>query len=454
MSMRLTICVLIAILPGIIGYSEPAVSGSQGVADTVTITSWTLLIEARIDGLHDSSATLGLRPDATPDFDSQYDRPCPPNPPGNWLQVYFPHTGGNWPTMLGTRFSEDITELDSARWTMNVETTLDTGLVTLSWIESSVNKLPAGYTILMKDEDSGDTIRLRQQPSYTFHYAAPRVFSVWVEYHAAALPLTSGWNLIALPRLATDSSKSGLFPTAISAAFSYEGNYVVKSCLQPGRGYWLKFDGDQTAYVAGATCLTETLSVIAGWNIIGGVSRSVPVGLIASIPPAMVTSSFFGYAGSYFPALSIDPGLGYWVRVRQDCKLILSASGSASPEGRISICPDGERPPEPPGPGMTPDAEVPGGIDLFQNYPNPFNPTTVIQYVIPEQTRVRITLVSLLGEEVALLIDEVEDAGLHSVTLNAGACRLPSGVYFYKFSGTDVLTGKKSDLVKKLILMK
>ena len=453
--MRMTYSFVALILLAIIGYSHPAAAGMTNTADSLAIRYWMLLIEARIDGLHDSSATLGLRPDATPDFDSQYDRPCPPNPPGNWVQVYFPHTGGHWPTMLGTRFSEDITELDSANWIMNVETTLDSGLITLSWDTTSISLLPVGYNIFLKDLDSGDSINMRHQPLFAFHYAGTKVFSVRVAYNAAILPVSSGWNLISLPRLVLDSSKVGLFPTAISAAFDYEGNYLVKTFLHAGKGYWLKFDSGQNIYIAGATSVAETLSLYSGWNIIGGVSTSVSVGSITSIPPGMVTSSFFGYAGSYFPASNIDPGLGYWVRVRQDCKLVLSTTASNSAEGRIHICPDGERPPAPPEGGMTGlDNEVPKEVTLYQNYPNPFNPTTMIQYALPEQSRVRITLIDLLGKEVALLTDKIEQAGLHTFVVNAAAYRLPSGVYFYKFSGTGFLTGKKSDVVKKLILMK
>ncbi|MFI5253717.1 MAG: T9SS type A sorting domain-containing protein [Bacteroidota bacterium] len=89
---------------------------------------------------------------------------------------------------------------------------------------------------------------------------------------------------------------------------------------------------------------------------------------------------------------------------------------------------------------------IPVMYELYQNYPNPFNPTTVINYAIPEQSFVRLTIYNVLGQEVATLVNGVQYAGNKSVEFDAS--KIPSGMYFYK-----VTAGKFSD-TKKMILLK
>ncbi len=95
--------------------------------------------------------------------------------------------------------------------------------------------------------------------------------------------------------------------------------------------------------------------------------------------------------------------------------------------------------------GITPRA-----FDLSQNYPNPFNPSTKIEYSLPQAGMVSLKVYNVLGDEVATLVNERQDAGSHDVTFNAGngTRSLSSGVYFYRLdAGTFVST-------KKLVLMK
>jgi len=83
---------------------------------------------------------------------------------------------------------------------------------------------------------------------------------------------------------------------------------------------------------------------------------------------------------------------------------------------------------------------------LNQNYPNPFNSSTVIHYQLPVTEWVMIKVYDMLGQEVAMLINEVRWSGEHSVRWDAGDN--PNGVYYYQ------LTAGAFTETKKMILMK
>jgi photosystem II stability/assembly factor-like uncharacterized protein len=88
----------------------------------------------------------------------------------------------------------------------------------------------------------------------------------------------------------------------------------------------------------------------------------------------------------------------------------------------------------------------PVGFGLEQNYPNPFNPSTTIRYSLPVKSHVTLTVFNTLGQQVATLVNEGEDAGYHQVRFDGSG--LASGVYFYRLqAGTYVET-------KKLLLLR
>ena len=89
---------------------------------------------------------------------------------------------------------------------------------------------------------------------------------------------------------------------------------------------------------------------------------------------------------------------------------------------------------------------IPATVALEQNYPNPFNPSTSIQYALPGETHVALTVYNLVGEQVAVLVDERQQAGYHTVSFNAAS--LPSGMYVYR------LTAGGGALSRKLLLVK
>jgi len=89
---------------------------------------------------------------------------------------------------------------------------------------------------------------------------------------------------------------------------------------------------------------------------------------------------------------------------------------------------------------------IPSQLELSQNYPNPFNPSTQIQFALPAQSNVRLSVFDMLGREVAILVNGDKPAG--KFTVNFDGSTLSSGMYMYR------LVSNGSSITKKLTLIK
>ncbi len=97
------------------------------------------------------------------------------------------------------------------------------------------------------------------------------------------------------------------------------------------------------------------------------------------------------------------------------------------------------------------DVNAPLKFSLEQNYPNPFNPSTVIKYQVPVAGLVSLKVYDILGNEVAILVDEYRNAGSYEIEFNVGRNSSPaiaSGIYFYKIQAGDFVETKKMILLK------
>lgn len=91
--------------------------------------------------------------------------------------------------------------------------------------------------------------------------------------------------------------------------------------------------------------------------------------------------------------------------------------------------------------------QVPNDFELSQNYPNPFNPSTKIRFNLKENGKVSLDIYNLLGERVAVLIDQEMNQGIHEVNFDGSS--LASGVYIYRLNVEN-----KFSAVKKMMLLK
>lgn len=88
----------------------------------------------------------------------------------------------------------------------------------------------------------------------------------------------------------------------------------------------------------------------------------------------------------------------------------------------------------------------PHGIRLEANYPNPFNAGTRIVYELPSRTHVRLEVFNTRGQRVAVLVDELNTAGIYSIDFDPAG--LTSGFYLYRLSTPQATLSRKLVLVR------
>lgn len=82
----------------------------------------------------------------------------------------------------------------------------------------------------------------------------------------------------------------------------------------------------------------------------------------------------------------------------------------------------------------------------LSNYPNPFNPETIINYQIPVNSNVKVTVFDVTGKELIILVDQKQNAGNYQIKWNASS--FPSGTYFCKLETAGYTRTMKMVLVK------
>jgi hypothetical protein len=88
----------------------------------------------------------------------------------------------------------------------------------------------------------------------------------------------------------------------------------------------------------------------------------------------------------------------------------------------------------------------PAHYGFLENYPNPFNPLTIIRYALPRRQSLIICVADLLGRQVAVLANGIEESGTHDVTWDASS--MAGGIYIVR------LLTEEFESERKVILMK
>jgi len=97
------------------------------------------------------------------------------------------------------------------------------------------------------------------------------------------------------------------------------------------------------------------------------------------------------------------------------------------------------------------DDLVAAAYELHPNYPNPFNPTTTIVFSLPRAQQVRMCVYGLDGIRVNTLVNEVREAGTHSVTWNGtdnNGRAVASGTYICRLEANEYVESRRMALVR------
>ncbi|MEZ5358213.1 MAG: S8 family serine peptidase [Candidatus Zixiibacteriota bacterium] len=96
-------------------------------------------------------------------------------------------------------------------------------------------------------------------------------------------------------------------------------------------------------------------------------------------------------------------------------------------------------------------AEIGAGDFHLSNAPNPFNPATHIRYRLSAEMAVRLDIFNILGQVVATLVDETQEAGAHTAVWDgrdASGRMAASGIYIYRLSANGHSQSRKMALMK------
>jgi hypothetical protein len=156
---------------------------------------WDVPLHVQSAILTDSLAVFGVRSDATADFDNAYDIPRPPRAPsGDYLELYFPHTGGAYPPLLGSKYAADYQGPINPEWTMAVESSV-TGPVTITWDSTLTGTLDPAIHLYLEDLATGTVTDMRHAGSYTFNWQVRRNFLIRGSLAVGLTYLMEGfWN--------------------------------------------------------------------------------------------------------------------------------------------------------------------------------------------------------------------------------------------------------------------
>jgi hypothetical protein len=350
---------------------------------------------------------------------------------------------------------------------------------------------------------------------YSFHDSLMTGIGYWIRYSAGVDSILNpapsrmvdspavarGWNLIGALSVPLDVRSIRTIPSNLlgSSFFGYDRGYVAADTLLPARGYWIKAKetgslilsalGGGVAKGGDAEGPVRTMSDGASRLIFtnaGGEERELfvlpgdqqePDPGMLDLPPLPPEGGFDARFASNraleivrggetkeFPvALTTDEypvtvrwqtqsdggtrGLSVLVAsIRNGAEMIPIQNGAilrlANAPKDFSVVISRVR-------------NLPSTFTLNQNFPNPFNPTTLIRYGIPRKARVSMTIFDLLGKEVAVLLDDVREAGYYEVQWNGtNALRTPvaSGIYLCRMVTTE--TSETHVQTKKMIMMK
>lgn len=286
---------------------------------------------------------------------------------------------------------------------------------------------------------------------------------------SAAIPVMPGWNLIGVYDQPVQVNSITPVPVNIisSSFFGYQSGYYFAQELQCGKGYWVKASAPGTLFLSGGpegkrplrSIANQSLPRIECTDALGNrmtlyhVATSNDNLILPPAPPQGVFDIRFA-SNRYSENLDRES-----VMLLQGIEYPLSLSVHNLDICFTDVVTNGKLFNKTAGAGdvlrlndksvsslRVSRIQKPSAFTLEQNYPNPFNPECKISYQISSKAPVVLSVYDTQGEQIAVLVNEVQEPGKYSVVFNAE--RLHSGVYFY------TLMSANNRAVRKMIVIK
>lgn len=215
---------------------------------------------------------------------------------------------------------------------------LDATLV-FTYNEGELNNLDEDELVLFRSDDDGVTYTQqgfdsRDAAANTITLGNISSFSRWTAAATLGTMITyvKGWNLAGVPTDTDPTSYETVFTEAVQAPFIFEsGSYQDASQVEPGFGYWVLLDDQETVTFDGDNLDEINLNLDSGWNLVSGIGYSISEAVIED-NDGIINSAWYLFNGAYQSSSSIDPGYGYWVRASQAGTVTLEHQAAKSPD--------------------------------------------------------------------------------------------------------------------------
>lgn len=288
-------------------------------------------------------------------------------------------------------------------------------------------------------EDQGLQMRLVWNPGHPGDWEAFTQFSVWRKVDNAPLEL---WDYVAtvpwhgmqpysmvVPTLGNATPMDTVWSTFMVSAHTWDPNFFLDS--EPVTGF--SVDNIHPGAPGGVGAIGNDDGIVVSWNRSHAPDfdyHKIYRQDMTSTEPAIV----FTTIDTFFVDGVAQGEYNYWVTT-------VDYNGNESESSDIvTVMLSSED-----------GSALPTNFALMQNYPNPFNPSTQIQYALPEDANVVVTIYDVVGRQVRALVHETKQAGYHSALWNGtndAGLSVSAGIYMYIIQAGDYRA------VKKMIFMK
>lgn len=251
------------------------------------------------------SLLFGTVISATDGFDPDYDQNAPPLPPSTSFDFRFSSPG------LDLYKDFRATIVDTVEWHLRLQVPT-AGSVEVGWSEWNV---PDTGNFHLVDNDTQFSVDMRVNNDLNIIGSGIKNYTLrYVNTEKKEFMFANGWNLFSLPYTPSDAAYTAVFsPPPVSVPFIYNGSYSEATSFEAGEGYWVEFDTVSDQELEGIPIDSLTVTLNAGWNLIGGPSCDVPVNFVEVVTGDVVITALFGYEGVYQTSEVIEQGKAYWL---------------------------------------------------------------------------------------------------------------------------------------------